>query len=302
MDWNAGQVPDMSGRTVLVTGANGGLGLEAARVLAARGAHVVMACRSVDKGEAAAAAIRAARPRGDLAVASLDVADLTSVRRFAAWMQGHSGRLDVLVNNAGVMAIPFQRSVDGFEMQMASNHVGHFALAGLLWPLLAATEGSRVVAVSSIAARSGTTDFDAPAQEKGYDPWKAYNRSKLCNLMFALELQRRLARRGASTIALAAHPGASLTNLFSTPGGAIVKRLLSPLMRAFFQPADRGVLPILYAATAPGARPGGYYGPSRLNEMKGPPAAARIPRQALDEQAAARLWALSEQWTGVRFP
>lgn len=301
MAWSAADVPDMTGRVALVTGANGGLGFAAAEVLAGRGAQVVMGCRSPAKAEEARQQILSKHPKADVRVMALDVSELGSVRRFAERALAELPRLDLLINNAGVMAIPQARTADGFEMQLAVNHLGHFALTGLLLPKLQSTPGSRVVAIASIAARSGQIDFDDLMGERRYDAWRAYNQSKLANLMFGLELQRRLAKHGVATTAAVAHPGASLTGLFDTPGAAFAKRVMSPLMRMFFQPAEQGVLPILFAATSPQAQPGGYYGPSKWNEMKGPPAPARIPKQALDEAVAVRLWDVSQQLTGVTY-
>lgn len=293
----------LSGRTVLITGANSGLGFEAARNLAARGARVILACRAEAAAERASSAIRVESPQADVRVGLLDVSSLQSVRRFAAFVAERFDALDVLINNAGIMATPQARSADGFELQLATNHLGHFALTGLLLPLLEKRSGSRVVAVSSIAARSGQIDFDDLMGERGYDSWKAYNQSKLANLMFAFELQRRLVATGSATQAIAAHPGASTTNLFATPGGFVAKKILSPLLSRFlFQPASRGVLPILHAATAAEARPGGYYGPQGYKEMNGDPGPAFVPSQAMDEAVAARLWEVSEQLTGVAFP
>jgi NAD(P)-dependent dehydrogenase (short-subunit alcohol dehydrogenase family) len=187
-------------------------------------------------------------------------------------------------------------------MQLATNHLGHFLLTGLLLNKLRDTTDSRVVSVSSIAARQGRIDFDDLMGEKSYDTWRAYNQSKLANLLFGMELQRRLERSGARTTANIAHPGASTTNLFSTPGGGLVKRIFTPLTKRFlFQSAEAGAQPILFAATSPDAEPGGYYGPANLNEMKGPPAPARVPDAALDTAAAERLWAVSEVLVGLRY-
>ena len=297
------KVPDLSGRLHVVTGANSGLGLAMAHFLAARGGSVVLACRSTANAEKTRQDILRVSPKAELHAMTLDVASVQSVRAFADAMQRRFSTLDVLINNAGIMATPRATSADGFEMQFATNHLGHFALTGLLLPMMRDRRGSRVVAVSSIAARSGRIDFDDPMGERRYDEWQAYNQSKLANLMFALELQRRLRRAGAETWALAAHPGASTTNLFSTPGGFIAKRVLSPLMRRLlFQPAERGALPILLAAVGRDAENGGYYGPMGFQEMKGEAGRAVIPRQALDEAAAARLWRMSEQLTGVAYP
>jgi NAD(P)-dependent dehydrogenase (short-subunit alcohol dehydrogenase family) len=301
-DWSTSDMPGQAGRVAIITGANSGLGLAAASALAGAGATTILACRSASNAERARAAIRAARANADVHVAVLDVASLASVRAFAEEISQRFAGIDLLINNAGIMATPREVSPEGFERQFATNHLGHFALVGLLLPSLQARPGSRVVAVSSIAARSGRIDFDDLMGERRYDPWKAYNQSKLADLMFALELQRRLQRAGATTSALAAHPGASITNLFATPGGFFVKRVVSPLMMRFmFQPAEQGALPILYAATARDVERGGYYGPRGYKEMKGPPAPAAIPPQALDEAVASRLWQESERLTSVRY-
>jgi len=296
-------VPDQSGRVALLTGANSGLGFEASRALARHNARIIMACRSTEKGETARQAILEQFPGSDLRVEELDVSSLESVRNFAERLSPELDRLDLLINNAGVMAIPRAESVDGYEMQFATNHLGHFLLTGLMLPRLLQSPGSRVVAVSSIAARNGAIDFGDLMGEKQYDTWKAYNQSKLANLMFGLELQRRLALYGAATSAVVAHPGASTTNLFSTPGGGLIKRVLTPIIRPFlYQSQEDGAKPVLYAATSPGARPGGYYGPANRGEMKGPPALARVPAQARDEMTARGLWSVSEELVGFRYP
>jgi NAD(P)-dependent dehydrogenase (short-subunit alcohol dehydrogenase family) len=259
-----------------------------------------MACRSMEKGSVARDSILQQYPGADVTVEPLDVSSLDSVRQFAERI---SGRIDLLVNNAGVMAIPRETSVDGYELQLATNHLGHFLLTGLLLPKLRDTAGSRVVAVSSIAARKGEIDFEDLMGEQRYDPWKAYSQSKLANLMFGLELQRRLQQSGAQTDAIVAHPGMSSTSLYATPGGGLVKRLLKPLMERFmFHSAEAGAQCILFAATSPDAKAGHYYGPANKNEMKGPPAEAAIPPQATDEAVAARLWQVSEELTSIRYP
>lgn len=299
--WTERDIPDQQGRVAVVTGANSGLGFVCASALAAKGATVIMACRSQTNGDQARARILQRVPGVDVRVLLLDTSDLQSVRACAERTVREFERIDLLLNNAGIMAVPRQKSKDGFELQLATNHLGHFALTGLLLPRLGATPGSRVVAVSSIAARSGRIDFDDLMGERKYDTWKAYNQSKLANLMFALELQRRLQSAGMPTTAYAAHPGGSTTNLFATPGAGFVKRVMSPLMGFMFQPAEQGALPQLHAATAPEAKPGGYYGPGGLAEMKGPVRVAPIPRQALDEAVAQRLWKVSEELTGVSY-
>jgi NAD(P)-dependent dehydrogenase (short-subunit alcohol dehydrogenase family) len=299
--WQMQDMPDQSGRVAIVTGANIGLGYEAALALARHNAKVILACRSVPKAEAAVQRIRIELPQADVQVAELDISDIDSVRAFAKRFRTGHTRLDLLINNAGVMAIPRQLTRDGFEMQLATNHLGHFALTGLLLPCLDATPSARVVAVSSIAARHAAIAFDNLMGERGYQAWKAYNQSKLANLMFGLELQRRLLRAGSKTTAVIAHPGSATTNLFASPGARIVKQVLMPLASRLFHAPDRGVLPILFAATAPQAQPGAYYGPDGFQETKGEVALAYVPKAARDKPAAARLWKVSESLTGVDY-
>lgn len=299
--WNTGDIPDQSGRVVIITGANSGLGYEAARALAGRGAHVVLACRSMPKAEAAMRRIADEPAHRSPIPMQLDVADVDSVHAFAKAFRSRYDRLDVLINNAGIMAIPRQLTRDGFEMQLATNHLGHFALTGLLLPLLQATPAARVVPVSSIAARYARIAFDNLMGERGYSAWHAYNRSKLANLLFGLELHRRLQSVGSGVMSVTAHPGASMTNLFASPGARITKRLLAPLAGPLFHSADRGALPILYAATSPDAQSGGYYGPDGFQETSGDVAAAHVPRAARNRQVAARLWRASESLTGVYY-
>lgn len=300
--WQMQHMPDQSGRVAVITGANIGLGYEAALALARCKAKVILACRSVPKAEAAVQRIRLELPEADLQIVPLDISDIDSVRAFAKRLRGALPRLDLLINNAGVMAIPRQLTRDGFEMQLATNHLGHFALTGLLLPLLEAAPAARVVPVSSIAARHAAIAFDNLMGERGYQAWKAYNQSKLANLMFGLELQRRLARAGSTTTAVIAHPGSATTNLFATPGARLVKQVLIPIVASrLFHAPDRGVLPILFAATALQAHPGGYYGPDGFQELKGEVAAAYVPKAARDKPAAARLWKVSESLTGVDY-
>jgi len=284
-------IPNQSGRTAIVTGANSGLGFEICKALARH-----------NEGEAARKDILAQYPSGDLQVEPLDVSCLTSVREFAERICTDLDRVDLLINNAGVMGIPSGKSADGYEMQFATNHLGHFLLTGLLLPKLLGTPDSRVVPVSSIGARKGRIDFDDLLGEKHYNPWKAYNQSKLANLVFGLELQRRLELSGSVTSAITAHPGASLTNLFSTPGGTVLKRWLTALVGRFmYQSAEAGAQPILYAATSADAKPGGFYGPANLGELKGPPAEAKIPAAAQDTETARKLWQISEELAGFRY-
>ncbi len=286
-------VPALTGRRAVVTGANAGLGREITRLLAAAGAEVVMACRNPAKSEQAAARVRAAVPAATLDVRVLDLADLDSVAAFA---DGFTGRLDLLVNNAGLMALDESRTAQGFEMQFGVNHLGHFALTARLMPHLLATPGSRVATMSSMGHRAARGAPD-PRLERPYDRWQAYFRSKLANLHFTAELQRRLAAAGASTVAVAAHPGGSRTDL-GTEGTSLSNRLLTPLVPLITQSAEAGALPMLRALTDPGARGGEFYGP-RFRLRGRTPVVETPSRAARDAEAARRLWAESVQLTGL---
>ncbi|HWE63970.1 MAG TPA: oxidoreductase, partial [Chloroflexota bacterium] len=254
-NWTEHDIPAQSGRLAVITGANSGLGFHAALQLAQHGAGVVLACRDTGKAERAAAQIRSAAPGANVEVAELDLASLASVRHFATTFAGTRPGLDLLVNNAGVMALPYRRTADGFEMQLGTNHLGHFALTGLLLPSLLRRPGARVVTVSSNAAASGHMHFDDLQGEHGYKPWSAYGQSKLANLLFMRQLDRLLRARGLDLVSVGAHPGYAATNLQGTGprmggrrGMGIVMALAN---RLFAQPASRGALPELYAATAP---------------------------------------------------
>lgn len=305
MPWTVADVPDQRGRVAVVTGANSGIGLEAAKGLAAAGARVVLACRDASRAEGAAEAIRREVPGAELEVRVLDLASLVSVRDFAKTLGDAHRRLDLLVNNAGVMAIPRRTTCDGFELQLGTNHLGHFALTGqLLEPLLRA-EGARVVTVSSTAHRAGRMDFDDLQGERRYSRWGAYGQSKLANLLFTRELARRVARAGESLVAAACHPGWAATNLqFSgarMDGSRWMESLASGLNRLFAQDAAMGALPTLYAATAPDVEGGDYVGPDGFGEAWGHPRKVRSSARARDPEAARRLWDVSEALTGVRF-
>ena len=304
--WTADEIPILDGRTAIVTGANSGLGLETARALARRGAQVVLACRDPAKASSAEQEIAGvARNASAVSTLPLDLASLASVRDFAASFQTRHGALDLLVLKAGVMATPESRTADGFEMQIGTNHLGHFALGGLLLDALLATPGSRVVTVSSSAHRIGRIDFDDLHSERRYGPWRAYGQSKLANLLFTFELQRRLERRGAQTIAVAAHPGYAATQLQErgprARNAAVMSRLVSIGNRILAQNAAMGALPTLYAATAPDVRGGDYFGPDRAFEMWGHPRRVGTTARARDEQVARRLWSVSEELTGVHY-
>jgi NAD(P)-dependent dehydrogenase (short-subunit alcohol dehydrogenase family) len=293
--WTARDVPDQRGRSVVVTGANSGIGFQAARVLAERGANVVLAVRDITRGEAAAG-----RMQGAVQVRRLDLADLASVREFAA---GAPERIDVLVNNAGVMALPERRTADGFELQLGTNHLGHFALTGLLLGRLLRSPEPRVVTVSSALHEGGSIDFDDLQGERAYDKWAAYGQSKLANLLFAYELQRRATAAGLPLRSLAAHPGISATNLWSggEASASLSERVAGRAGRLLGQSDAMGAEPTLYAATAPDLRGGSYVGPGGFREMRGHPKLVESSAASKDEATARRLWAVSEDLTGVRY-
>ena len=297
--WDAKQIADQTGRTAVVTGANSGLGLVTARELARAGATVVMACRHVLKGEVAAAEIGAAVPGARLHVADLDLSSLASVRRFAGALD--SGEIALLINNAGIMMTPQQRTADGFELQFATNHLGHFALTGLLLDRLGAAPDARVVTLTSLEHRAGHIRFDDLQLEDGYVPRKAYRQSKLANAAFGLELDRRLRAAGSAVKSLLAHPGYSATNLQSTGPTGIMKALLWVGNRVLAQDVEQGVLPTLYAATAADAQGGDYYGPDGFREVRGRPTKVKVSAEGRDPGVGRRLWAVSEELTGVEF-
>lgn len=300
MAWSGEDIPDQTGRLAVVTGSTGGLGLETARALVGAGAEVVVAARDPAKG---AAAVGDLGPRARFE--RLDLADLASVEDFAARLEREGRPLDLLVNNAGVMAPP-DRVVtkEGFELQFGTNHLGPFALTGRLLPLLRRAAAARVVSVASVAARLGALDFGDLQSERRYSAWRAYGRSKLADLMFARELDRRSRSDGWGVRSVAAHPGWSRTDLMTPRPGMKGHWLFAPskLVEGLFsQSAAAGAAPILFAATAPDAKPGGYYGPQGAGEMKGPVGPAAAPRAAASEADAARLWEESERLTGVRY-
>ncbi|MFE2285325.1 oxidoreductase [Streptomyces sp. NPDC059443] len=310
--WKAAHVPDQSGRTAVVTGANSGIGYFAARELARHGASVVLACRSAARGRAAEVQMRTEVPGADVEFMPLDLADLATVREFAQGYAQRHGTLDLLVNNAGVMALPFGRTVDGFETQFGVNHLGHFALTGLLLPrLLAAAPGARIVNLSSGFHALGDVDHADLNGERNYRRWIAYGRSKTANLLFTHELARRLAAAGSGIVAAAAHPGYASTNLHvaATPqaGTTLTSRIAVAANNlgntigngVIAQSAASGALPTLYAATAPGVRPDEFIGP-RLG-FRGAPARSWRAKWTLDDKSGERLWAASEKLTGVSY-
>jgi len=299
-DWTAERIPDQSGRLALVTGANSGIGLEAAKQLARHGAEVVIAARDTAKGDAALREIRAFAPGATVSQSTLDLADLDSVRAFAERIRAERERVDLLINNAGVMAPPRRLAAGPFELQFATNHLGHFALTGLLLDRVEPTAG-RVVTVSSTAHRFGRIDFDDLQSERRYSRWRSYGQSKLANLLFTFELDRRLRAAGSRVRATAAHPGYASTHLQTAVSGGVERTVMPLVNRLLAQSAADGALPTLYAAVAdvPG---GSFAGPSGLGEQRGNPKLVKARSTAHDAQVAARLWAVSEELTGVTFP
>lgn len=301
--WTAAKIPDLTGKVVVVTGANSGIGLETARELARGGAHTILACRSDERGQRAVGDLQAEMPGSSVELMKLDLGSLSSIREFASkFAEGHT-RLDVLINNAGIMAVPYSQTEDGFESQMGVNHLGHFALTGRLLERLLATPGARVVMVSSIGHRGATMDFEDLLFEKGrYTPFRPYWRSKLANLLFTYELHRRLRSAGAPVSALAAHPGLSSTNIGNHIDRHWYSRMQQPLMSPFTQTAAMGALPTLRAAVDPDAESGQYYGPSGLGGLRGHPVVVSSNAASRSLRIARRLWRISEDLTGVSYP
>jgi NAD(P)-dependent dehydrogenase (short-subunit alcohol dehydrogenase family) len=304
MTWSTTDIAPLAGRSAVVTGANSGLGLIVARELAVHGADVLLACRDEARAQAALDKVRAAAPDAVVHIARLDLADLASIERFAAELAAGRDRLDLLVNNAGVMATPRRETADGFELQLGTNHLGHFALTGRLLPLLHAAPAPRVVTVSSTAHKMGRMRFDDLMGDRRYRRWEAYGQSKLANLLFAFELQRRAQAAGSPLLSVAAHPGYAATNLqfvgAQMRGNGLEERLNGLANRVLAQSDEQGALPLLYAATMD-VPPGAYVGPDGFQEMRGGPALVQARPAAHDEVAAARLWDASEQLTSVRY-
>lgn len=303
LPWTTQQMSSQRGKTIVITGANSGLGLETALALAKQEAQLVLAVRDPARGQEAARQILQAHPRAGVKVMKLDLADLKSVHEFASTLQKQQQQLHVLINNAGVMAIPKRSTRDGFEMQFGTNHLGHFALTGLLMPLLLATPGARVVNVSSRAHVIGRMNFDDLHSKKGYSMWGAYGQSKLANLLFTLEFQRQVQQNQAQVLAVSCHPGWAATNLQGVGPqmmrSSFMARLNELANRLFAQGADQGALSQLYAATASDIEGGEYIGPHK--DTRGHPEKVRAHRRAYDVQAAQKLWQLSEEMTGVKF-
>ncbi|OBG30801.1 MULTISPECIES: SDR family NAD(P)-dependent oxidoreductase [Mycolicibacter] len=298
--WTTADIPDQSGRVAVITGANTGLGYETAFALAAKGAHVVLAVRDLDKGKDAAALISKRSPGASVALQELDLTSLDSVRTAAAQLRADHDRIDLLINNAGVMWTPKATTEDGFELQFGTNHLGHFAFTGLLLDRLLPVPGSRVVTVSSIGHRiRADIHFDDLQWERSYSRVAAYGQAKLANLLFTYELQRRLAAH-ATTIATAAHPGGSRTELTRNLPPLLAR--ITPLIEPLFQGADMGALPTLRAATDPGVRGGQYYGPDGWGQQRGYPKVVESSSKSHDVDVQQRLWTVSEELTGVSYP
>jgi NAD(P)-dependent dehydrogenase (short-subunit alcohol dehydrogenase family) len=303
--WTSNDIPNQRGKIVVVTGGNSGIGYEAALALAGKGAHVILAVRSAEKGQAAVTAIQRAHPGAAAEVMALDLSNLASVKRFAETFLARFEALPLLINNAGVMALPYARTADGFEMQFGTNHLGHFALTGLLMPAILATPGARVVVVSSGLHTSGVIDFDNLDGAKSYSAWRAYSQSKLANLLFAYELQRRFTAAGVAATVAGCHPGYAATNLQAAgprmSSSRFGERVSELSNRLFAQSAAMGALPTLYAATAADVNGCDYIGPLGLLGMRGAPGKIKSSARSYDATLAAWLWQVSEQLTGVRY-
>ena len=305
MKWTAESIPPQRGKTMLVTGANSGIGYQAALALARQGAHVLLGCRDAGKGQAALQQLQREAPGASAEVRLLDLASLASVRALAEQLVGSGQPLDVLINNAGLMALPKRElTPDGFERQFGTNHLGHFALTGLLVPALLRGTAPRVVTVSSLAHRNGKVELDNLQSERRYVPWETYQNSKLANLLFAKELDRRARAQGSKLLSIPVHPGVSRTNIVSNgPGpGDLRSKLLFTFGKPLTQDDAMGALPTLYAATDPQARGGEYIGPDGFMELRGYPKVVQPRPRALEEEAARQLWEASEQLTGVVYP
>lgn len=299
--WTVDDIGDLSGKIAVVTGANTGLGYETARELAAHGAHVVIASRNADKAAAAEQSLMKLLPDASLEVITVDLADLASVAAFAETFKKAHSQLDLLINNAGIMMVPKGKTVDGFEQQFGTNHLGHFALTGQLIDVLDATSGARVVTVSSLAHRSASMDFDNLMSERGYRPQAAYGRSKLANLLFAFELERRCYAAGLDITSVAAHPGVSATDLGNHLMSNIFMQPLKVLAKVALQDSAAGAQPTLRAATDPTAVGGDYFGPAGMSEVRGRATMVTATPDARNEKIASQLWDVSEELTGVEY-
>jgi len=301
--WTTENIPDLSGKVIIVTGGNSGLGYESVKAFAGKGAEVILASRSVEKGEKAGAEIEKLGISGKISVMQLDLMELKSVGRFAATFKEKYKRLDVLLNNAGIMTTPYFLTKDGFEAQMGTNHLGHFALTAHLLDLIKTTPGSRVVNVSSNAHKWGKMDFDnfLFKDGKGYSPMKSYSRSKLANLLFTYELQKKFENYHIDSIAVAAHPGSSQTNLVRFIEGKMVFKIFKPILMLMTQDQEQGALPQIRASVDPNVKGAEYYGPSGFGEMKGSAVLVKSNTASHNREDAGKLWEISEKLTRISF-
>jgi len=304
INWTTANIPDLTGKVMIVTGANSGIGFDSAKEFARKGAQVILASRSMEKAEAALKLIQDEIPNAQAEIIQLDLASMTSIKEFVEAFKARYQRLDVLLNNAGIMMVPYGKTEDGFERQLGTNHLGHFALTGLLLDLVLSTPNSRIVNVSSNGHRAGNMNFDNLMYEGGkdYSPFASYARSKLANILFTYELQRRLESSGSNAAAFAVHPGASVTNLGNhLAGDSFFWRLLFPVVMTMAQPADMGALPSIRASVDPQAKGGEYYGPKGFMEMRGYPVVVKSNAASHNVANAKRLWEESEKLTGVQY-
>ncbi|SEO31978.1 NAD(P)-dependent dehydrogenase, short-chain alcohol dehydrogenase family [Mucilaginibacter gossypiicola] len=298
--WITSDIPDQSGKTVIITGANTGIGFEAAKALYNRGAYVIMACRNIDKAQAALSEIKTGSGPGEVELAFLDLASLKSVSEFASTIKNRVSNIDVLINNAGVMTPPKGFTAEGFESQFGINHLGHFALTGHLYPLIRKTPGARIITVTSLAYLYGDINFHNLKCENPYDAFREYCQSKLANISFALELQRRILKKGDKVYSIAAHPGVTKTSI----GRHMSDSELEAASQRFgeFMEASQGVLPILYAAVASGVKEGGFYGPDADGGLRGYPSPAAVQENAVNQSTATELWNISQEAANIIFP
>lgn len=301
--WTTNDIPDLTGKVIIVTGGNSGLGFESVKAFAAKGAEVILACRNVEKGELAKSEIVKSDPTSKIRVMELDLMDLSSIREFTSSFKSNYDQLDVLLNNAGIMMTPYSLTKDGFESQFGTNHLGHFALTGLLLDIIQQTPGSRVINISSLAHKGGTFDFEDLLYKNGksYDPMKSYRRSKMANLLFTYELQRKLAVAQSDTMAIAAHPGVSMTNLANHLKGSFMFKIFELIGGFISHDPAKGALPGIRASVDPTVQGGEYYGPDGMMEMKGNPVKVASNKASHNRQDAQELWKVSEQMTGVKF-
>jgi NAD(P)-dependent dehydrogenase (short-subunit alcohol dehydrogenase family) len=302
-NWTTNNIPDLTGKVIIVTGGNSGLGYESVKAFAEKGAEVILASRSFEKGEAAKTGILENNPKGQIKVRQLDLMDFTSIKKFASHFKEHYNRLDVLLNNAGIMTTPYFLTKDGLEAQNGTNHFGHFLLTGLLLDIIKDTPGSRVVNVSSNGHKYGKMDFDNLLFEngEGYTPMKSYSRSKLANLLFTYELQRHFEVNGIGSTAVAAHPGVSQTNLGRHIEDKLWFRLFRPLFELLTQSQAQGALPQIRASVDPAVKGGEYYGPDGFSEMTGHPVLIKSNKASHNLEDAKKLWEVSEKLTGIKY-